>query len=96
MFLNDIHCNEKIISWQDFLKLLDVDRVHIASQKTVYAKDDPIFCTARTCFRSSSEVESSNTLHQKEPRLTALVKTVGVADISRNLWSVKVFENDKA
>jgi len=56
IMLNDFRWCEKIISWQDFLKLLEGDVVHIPSPKTHFAqdiifnKDTPIFCTAAEEF----------------------------------------------
>jgi hypothetical protein len=56
IILNDFRWSEKIISWQDFLKLLEGDTVHIPSPKThfekdiIFSKDTPIFGTAAEEF----------------------------------------------
>ena len=52
IYLNDFRWNEKIISWQDLLRLLEGDSVHFPAPKTHYAKDilltrdTPIFATS--------------------------------------------------
>ncbi len=57
IILNDFRWCDKIISWQDFLKLLEGDTVHIPSPKThfekdiIFSKDTPIFCTAAEEFQ---------------------------------------------
>ena len=57
IILNDFRWSEKIISWQDFLKLLEGDTVHIPTPKThfekdiIFSKDTPIFCTAAEEFQ---------------------------------------------
>ena len=58
IYLNDFRWTEKIISWQDFLRLLEGDKVHIPTPKTHFVqdiilhKDTPIFCTTPHRFRS--------------------------------------------
>ena len=60
IFLNDFRWTEKLISWQDLLKLLEGDIVHIAAPKTHFAKDlvmdkdTPIFATSVSRVRSYS------------------------------------------
>ena len=39
IFLNDFRWSEKLICWQDLLKLLEGDAVHIAAPKTHFSKD---------------------------------------------------------
>ena len=52
IYLNDFRWSEKVISWQDLLKLLEGDKVHIPTPKTHYTqdilleKDVPIFATS--------------------------------------------------
>jgi len=52
IYLNDFRWNEKIIQWQDLLRLLEGDAVHFPAPKTHYTKDillkkdTPIFCTS--------------------------------------------------
>ena len=52
IYLNNFRWNEKIISWQDLLRLLEGDSVHFPAPKTHYAKDilltrdTPIFATS--------------------------------------------------
>ena len=56
IFLNDFRYDQKIIAWQDFLKLLEGDEVKFAAPKTHFAKDisfrgdSPIFCTSSDKF----------------------------------------------
>ena len=38
-FLNDFCWSEKLMSWQDLLKLLEGDTVHIALPKVYFLKD---------------------------------------------------------
>ena len=52
-FLSDFRWSEKLISWQDLLKLLEGDAVHITAPKThfydmdiVMDKDTAIFATS--------------------------------------------------
>ena len=60
IFLNDFRWSEKLISWQDLLKLLEGDAVHIAALKThfwkdiIMNKDTPIFATSIFRIRSYS------------------------------------------
>ena len=70
IFLNDFRWSERIIPWQDLLRLLEGDKIHIATPKTQFAqdiileKDTPIFCTGPSRIRKFSrdgdvnEVES--------------------------------------
>ena len=57
IFLNDFRWSEKLISWQDLLKLLEGDAVHIAAPKTHFSKDivmdkdTPIFATSISPIR---------------------------------------------
>ena len=59
-FLNDFRWSGKLISWQDLLKLLEGDVLHIAAPKTHFSKDivmdkyTPIFATSISRFRSYS------------------------------------------
>ena len=52
IYLNDFRWNDKIIQWQDLLRLLEGDAVHFPAPKTHYTKDillekdTPIFCTS--------------------------------------------------
>ena len=52
IFLNDFRWSEKLILWQDLLKLLKGDAVHVAALKThfwkdiILDKDTPIFATS--------------------------------------------------
>ena len=52
IYLNDFRWNDKIIQWQDFLRLLEGDAVHFPAPKTHYAQDilltadTPIFATS--------------------------------------------------
>ena len=52
IYLNDFRWNDKIIQWQDLLRLLEGDAVHFPAPKTHYSKDillekdTPIFCTS--------------------------------------------------
>ena len=39
IFLNDFCCCEKLIAWQNILKLLEGDSLHIAALKTHISKD---------------------------------------------------------
>ena len=56
IFLNDFRYDQRIIAWQDFLKLLEGDEVKFAAPKTHFAKDisfrgdSPIFCTSSEKF----------------------------------------------
>ena len=56
IFLNDFRWERTIISWKDFLLLLEGDELHFPAPKTTYAhdilfnKDTPIFATADQCF----------------------------------------------
>lgn len=58
IYFNDFRWSEKIISWQDFLKLLEGDTIHVSAPKTHYTQaialstDIPIICTAPHRFRS--------------------------------------------
>ena len=58
IYLNDFRWTDKIISWQDFLRLLEGDKIHVPTPKTHFAqdiildKDTPIFCTTPNRFRS--------------------------------------------
>ena len=60
IFLNDFRWSEKLISWQDLLKLLEGDAIHIAASKTHFSKDivmdkdTPIFATSISPIRSYS------------------------------------------
>ena len=60
IFLNDFRWSEKLISWQDLLKLLEGGAVHIAAPKTYFSKDivmdkdTPIFATSISPIRSYS------------------------------------------
>lgn len=69
IFLNDFRWSERILAWQDMLRLLEGDKVHVPTPKTHFArdiifdKDTPIFCTAPSRLRNFShgvvnEVES--------------------------------------
>lgn len=57
IYLNDFRWNEKIIQWQDFLRLLEGDSVHFPAPKTHYSKDilltadTPIFATSISAIR---------------------------------------------
>lgn len=57
IYLNDFRWNEKIIQWQDFLRLLEGDSVHFPAPKTHYSKDilltadTPIFATSIRAIR---------------------------------------------
>lgn len=70
IFLNDFRWSERILPWQDMLRLLEGDKIHVPTPKTHFAqdiileKDTPIFCTAPSRIRKFSrnydvnEVES--------------------------------------
>lgn len=56
IFLNDFRWSEQMISWHDFLLMLEGQLVHLPAPKTHYAqdivfdKDTPIFCTSKVQF----------------------------------------------
>ena len=69
IFLNDFRWSEHILPWQDMLRLLEGDKIHVPTPKTHFAKDiildkdTPIFCTSPSRLRNVSrgvvnEVES--------------------------------------
>ena len=70
IFLNDFRWSERVMAWQDMLRLLEGDKIHVPTPKTHFAedvildKDTPIFCTAPCRIRKFSrngdvnEVES--------------------------------------
>ena len=70
IFLNDFRWSERILPWQDMLRLLEGDKIHVPTPKTHFAqdiileKDTPMFCTAPSRIRKFSrnydvnEVES--------------------------------------
>lgn len=71
IYLNDFRWNEKIISWQDLLRLLEGDSVHFPAPKTHYAKDillsrdTPIFATSIGPIRRYQNVS----MGQEETRM---------------------------
>ena len=66
IFLNDFRWDKKIISWKDFLLLLEGDELHFSAPKTSYAqdilfdKDTPVFATADECFKRTTTAVKDN------------------------------------
>ena len=69
MFLNDFRWSECIIAWEDMLRLLEANKIHLPTPKAhftediVLEKDTPIFFTAPSRIRKMSndavkEIES--------------------------------------
>lgn len=66
IFLNDFRWDRTIISWKDFLLLLEGDELHFPAPKTNYAedilfnRDTPIFATADKCFEKGGNCGIEN------------------------------------
>lgn len=56
IFLNDFRWSDQVITWHDFLLMLEGQLVHLPAPKTHYSqdilfdKDTPIFCTSKVPF----------------------------------------------
>ena len=66
IFLNDFRWDKTLISWKDFLLLLEGDELHFPAPKTSYSedilfdRDTPIFCTADECFKKGANCPIEN------------------------------------
>ena len=71
IFLNDFRWSERILPWQDLLRLLEGDKIHIATPKTHFAqdiileKDTPIFCTGPSRIRKFSRDDDVNKIESE-------------------------------
>jgi hypothetical protein len=71
IFLNDFRWTERILPWQDLLRLLEGDKIHIPTPKTHFAqdvileKDTPIFCTGPSRIRKFSRAGDVNEIESQ-------------------------------
>ena len=89
IFLNDLRWNPDMIPWQDFLNLLEGQKVHLAAPKTHYAEDIficsdiPIFATSISSIKflgRSSNVEGENAMMDARWRIVELFHQIPVEE----------------